>query len=125
MNTHRDQHSDFSFVIGLFTGALVGAGVAMWLAPRATSELRERLTEAATDVSRRAAEQYQEISTGVGRAVDELARRGEGVRPGARQTATGRPTTTDPSSTGVRVDGPTEAREGLPPGIPKATPPSI
>ena len=70
--THRDD----GFVIGLLTGACVGAGLAIWLAPRLASALRQRVFDSA----RNAAEQYQHVGTYVGEAVDELVRRAQGGR---------------------------------------------
>ncbi len=67
-------------MLGLFTGTVAGAGLAMWLAPRLASELRERVTDSARNLGQQAAEQYQQASTRVGEAVDELTRKGQGVR---------------------------------------------
>jgi gas vesicle protein len=80
MNAHMQEHRDYGFVIGLLTGTFVGAGLAMWLAPRLASELRERMTDSARSLGKRASEQYQQVSARVGDAVDELTRKGQGVR---------------------------------------------
>jgi gas vesicle protein len=80
MNGHTQQHRDYGFMIGLLTGTFVGAGLTMWLAPRSASEVRQRLTDSATRVGKRASEQYQQAGTHVGDAVDELARRGQDIR---------------------------------------------
>jgi gas vesicle protein len=80
MNAHSQDHRDYGFVIGLLTGTFVGAGLAMWLAPRAASELRERMTDSARSLGQRGSEQYQQASTRVGEAVEELTRKGQGVR---------------------------------------------
>jgi gas vesicle protein len=53
--------ADYRFVLGLFTGTLVGAGLAMWLAPRAS-------------------EQYQQASARVGRRVADFTQKGRDVR---------------------------------------------
>ncbi len=80
MDAHTQEHRDYGFVIGLLTGTFVGAGVAMWLAPRSASELRQRITDSATSLGKRASEEYQQASTRVGEAVDELTRKGQDVR---------------------------------------------
>jgi gas vesicle protein len=80
MNALTQEHRDHRFVIGLLTGTFVGAGLAMWFAPRLASELRERMTDSARSLGQRASDQYQQASTRVGQAVDELARKGQGVR---------------------------------------------
>ena len=46
--THRDD----GFVIGLLTGACVGAGLAIWLAPRLASALRQRVFDSARNLDR-------------------------------------------------------------------------
>ena len=71
---------DHSFLIGLVTGTFVGAGLAMWFAPRLRSELRERATESARNLGRRASERYQQASSRIGETVDDIARKGQGVR---------------------------------------------
>jgi gas vesicle protein len=80
MNAHTHEHRDHRFVIGLLAGTFVGVGLAMWLAPRLVSELRERMTDSARSLGKRASEQYQQAGTRVGEAVEELTRKGQGVR---------------------------------------------
>jgi len=80
MDTQTPQHRDYGFVIGLMTGAFVGAGLALWLAPRGASELRERMTDSARSLSERTSERFQQVNARVGEAVDELTRAGQGVR---------------------------------------------
>ena len=80
MDTQTEGHRDYGFVIGLVTGAFVGAGLALWLAPRAASELRERMTDSARNIGERASERFQQVNARVGEAVDELTRTGQGVR---------------------------------------------
>jgi gas vesicle protein len=60
------------FVVGLAAGALVGAGLAIWLAPRLRSELRERVTGSAKDIGRRASDHYEHARNRFGEAVDAL-----------------------------------------------------
>ena len=80
MNAHTQEHRDYGFVIGLLAGTCVGAGLVMWLAPRTASELRERMTDSARSLGERASEQYQQASSRVGDAVDDLTRKGQDVR---------------------------------------------
>ena len=74
MRTHARPHQDYGFVIGLAAGAVVGAGLAMWLAPRSASELRERITDSTRNIGRRATDHYEHASSRVGEAVDALTR---------------------------------------------------
>jgi gas vesicle protein len=80
MNAHTRDHRDHRFVLGLLTGTFVGAGLAMWFAPRLASELRERLTDSVRSLGQRASDRYQQASTRVGEAADELTLKGQGVR---------------------------------------------
>lgn len=94
MNAYGQEGRDYGFVVGLLTGTFVGAGLAMWFAPRLASELRERVSESARSLTEsasrlgesarsfgeRASEQYQQASTRVGAAVDQLTRQGQDVQ---------------------------------------------
>jgi len=61
-------------------GTVVGAGLALWLAPRSASGLRDRAANSARALGKRASAGYDEASGRVGTAVDELARKGNRVR---------------------------------------------
>jgi gas vesicle protein len=80
MDTQTQGHRDDGFVIGLMTGAFVGALLALWLAPRGAAELRERMTDSARNLGERASERFQRVNARVGETVDELTRAGQGVR---------------------------------------------
>jgi gas vesicle protein len=80
MNAHTQEQPDYRFVIGLFAGTFVGAGLAMWLVPRMASEIRERMTDSAKSLGQRASIQYQQASSRVGDAIDEITRKGQDVR---------------------------------------------
>ena len=53
MDTQTQEPRNYGFVVGLVTGAFVGAGLALWLAPRGASELGERLTDSARSLGER------------------------------------------------------------------------
>jgi gas vesicle protein len=80
MESNSQQYRGIGFVFGLMAGTIVGAGITLWLAPRSTSELRDRATNSARALGKRASEGYDEASGRVGNAVDELARKGNRVR---------------------------------------------
>ena len=71
---------DHGFLSGLVTGTFVGAGLAMWLIPRATSELRRRVAGSAKAIGTRASERYQQASGRVSEAMDDLTKKGQSVR---------------------------------------------
>ena len=68
------------FLAGVVTGACLGAGLAVWLAPRVSSEIRQRLTDSARDVRDRAGDVFQRGSERVGSAVGAATRTGQTVR---------------------------------------------
>jgi gas vesicle protein len=47
MNGQTSHSRDFGFILGLLTGAVVGVGVALWLAPNAAGEARGRVATSA------------------------------------------------------------------------------
>ena len=76
---YRERRGN-GFLFGLVTGTFVGAGLAIWLVPRAASELRHRLTDSLDDVTNRVSDQVQQASARVGETVDQITRKGQDVR---------------------------------------------
>jgi len=72
MTSHTQSSPPYGFVVGLAAGMFVGAGLAIWLAPRVASELRERITDSAKDIGRRASDHYEDARHRFGKAVDSL-----------------------------------------------------
>jgi len=68
------------FLIGFILGGVAGAGLTMLLAPRVAAELRQRVKDSARTLGRAATERYQQTSERIGDAVDELTKKGQGVR---------------------------------------------
>ena len=83
MSEYNDRR-DYSFLMGLITGVVAGAGLAMWLAPKAAAELRERVTDSAREFGDRASEHYEQVSEQiggrVGAAVSDLAKKRDSLR---------------------------------------------
>jgi gas vesicle protein len=75
-------HRDYGFAIGLFTGAFLGAGLALWFAPRLAAELRERVTDSARDLGQRVSDRYDQASTRIANVASEVTRQGQDVRDG-------------------------------------------
>lgn len=72
-----------SFVMGLLTGTVLGAGLGMLFAPKAGSELRSQLSEQAGNLANTASEGYRKAADSAGQwaqsgkeAASELADRG-------------------------------------------------
>lgn len=80
MNDLTRKSGDYGFVMGLFAGTIVGAGLMMWLVPKATSELRDRVTDSASALRDRATDKYRQAGVGVGHVINEAARTGQGIR---------------------------------------------
>ena len=75
MNTRiQDNNTSHgsSFLMGLITGA-IGAGLAIYFAPRLALELRQRVTDSTTDLRNAAAEGLQNVATRVAGVVDRVA----------------------------------------------------
>ena len=64
-----------SFVMGLLTGTVLGAGLGMLFAPKAGSELRNQISEQAGNIANTASEQYRRATEAAG----EWAERGREV----------------------------------------------
>jgi hypothetical protein len=67
-NVPTERPRDYRFAIGLLAGAVVGAGLAVWLTPRAKNLIQQ------------ASDKYDQTSARVGDKIDELTRAGNGVR---------------------------------------------
>ena len=72
MKSHRQSHPPYGLAIGVAAGMFVGAGLAIWLAPRLASELRERITGSAKDIGHRASTHDEHARNRFGEAVDAL-----------------------------------------------------
>jgi len=69
-----------SFVIGLLTGTVLGAGLAMLFAPKSGSELRSQISEQAGSLANAAQDKYRRVSGAAG----DLAQRGRNLYDKAR-----------------------------------------
>ena len=66
-----------AFLTGVFAGAVVGAGLALWFAPKSGVEMREDLTGSAREMGKR-----------VSKTVNDLSDRGREVFDRAREVVT-------------------------------------
>ncbi len=85
MNVQQREHPEtghraYSFAIGLLTGTFVGAGLALWFAPRLAAELRERVTGSARDLGQRVTDGYDQVTTRMAKTSDDLAQKGQDIR---------------------------------------------
>lgn len=76
-----DDGGYFNFVAGMVCGAVIGAGVALLLAPDSGRKTRKRLGRAADDLRESATDRWDEIADDVrGRVEDALATARKKVR---------------------------------------------
>jgi len=80
MTTPTEPRGNNDFVIGLLTGAVIGAGLALALAPRLAAELRQRVRVSAHDLRDAASQGYDQVSTRVAAVVDGVTAGGQAVR---------------------------------------------
>jgi gas vesicle protein len=80
MTAETQVRRDYGFILGLLTGTVVGAGLAMWFAPRMAGEIRDRLADSANALNDRAVEGYQAAATSVRETVEDLTQRGREIR---------------------------------------------
>ena len=111
MSSDTDEHRPDGFIIGMLTGIVVGAGLAMWLAPRAISELRQRVTDSARSLGQRVGQQREQASTMVGETSEELARRGQDVRDNIAEAVAHRAQEVEAYATEARIDRVAAARK--------------
>lgn len=77
---HTREPRNYGFLVGMATGTVMGAGLMMWLAPRSTSELRDRVSGSAREFGQKASDQLEQASTLVGEAVSQVTRKSQSVR---------------------------------------------
>ena len=85
--TDTQQRRNYGFAIGLLTGTFVGAGLAVYFAPRLAAELGQRVSQSAKGLAQRASEQFEQTSDRVGEAIDEISRTGQNVRDDVAEPA--------------------------------------
>jgi gas vesicle protein len=90
-NFDRDENEGSgSFMMGLLTGTVLGAGLGMLLAPKAGAEIRGQIGEQARNIGNKASEQYRRASdTASGwadRGREFIGRARDTVQHGAEET---------------------------------------
>ncbi|MFO7691842.1 MAG: YtxH domain-containing protein [Vicinamibacterales bacterium] len=86
MNAQATRSRDYRFTAGLALGSVVGAGLTMWLAPRAAAEIKERAVGSAKHLGDAMSDHYRDARLRMSGAVDGLTRKGQGVRDGMMDT---------------------------------------
>ncbi|MGZ3514374.1 MAG: YtxH domain-containing protein [Thermodesulfobacteriota bacterium] len=71
MGNEEDRCSASSLILGFFIGGLVGAGVALLLAPQSGRETRQKVKELADEAKEKAAKYAEEIKSKVTSTVEK------------------------------------------------------
>jgi gas vesicle protein len=80
-SANQDQKkANHDLLIGLITGGVIGAGLAILLAPRLASELRQRVTDSATDLNNAVSRRCQDVTTRIADVVDAGITSGRAIR---------------------------------------------
>lgn len=111
---HRDEESGAGFVTGLLAGALVGAGVALLLAPKAGADLRGDIGESVGSLRDAVNRRYRDVATRAGVTLDNLQdrviRATEAFEAGARELVS----TAQSAAREVRAEAMSATRNDLP-----------
>jgi gas vesicle protein len=87
---YEEESGGGGFVIGLLCGAALGAAIALMLAPKAGSELRQTLYDSTGDIRRKASNAYDQATQTVNDYVakgKDAVERGKQAFESARQSA--------------------------------------
>jgi gas vesicle protein len=78
--TGSQDSRNHDFLLGLVVGSVVGTALALLFAPRLRAEVNARVTESATRFGHAASERFDQVSTRVGAAMEEVAKTAQTVR---------------------------------------------
>ena len=92
---YEEESGGGGFLIGLLCGTAIGAAIGLMFAPKAGSELRQRLYDQTGDIRRKAYETYDQASEQVNTVATkarQAVERGKEAFDTARQSAAGQTT---------------------------------
>jgi gas vesicle protein len=75
----EDTGGGGSFMLGLITGTVLGAGLGLLFAPKSGAELRSQLSSRAGDIADTAKETYRQASDKAANVAGDLADRGRDI----------------------------------------------
>ena len=109
---YEDESGGGGFLIGLLCGTALGAAIGLMFAPKAGSEIRQRLYEQTGDIRQKAYETYGQATEQVNNIVTkgrQAVDRGREAFESARQSAAGQ----TPGANGGTTDFGTQNRAGV------------
>lgn len=109
MNHKIPEPLDYRFVIGELAGTCAGPGLAMWFAPQAAAEFGARVTGAAKELGDEATQRFQQASTRIGAAVDDISDKGRMVRHDVARVVARGAHEVERYATQIAADGPVPA----------------
>jgi hypothetical protein len=80
MNEQATHNHDYRFLAAFALGGAVGAGLALWLVPRAAAEIKARAIDSARNLGDAVSGRYRDARGRVSGAVDGFTRKGQGLR---------------------------------------------
>ena len=89
---YEEEQGGGGFIIGLLCGTALGAAIGLMFAPRAGSEIRQRLYDTTGDMRRKASQTYDQASEQVNTVASkarQAVERGKEAFDNARQSASG------------------------------------
>ena len=86
MNGRAEHGGNYSLLSALAVGGIVGAGLTLWLAPRAAAEIKARAIDSARVLRDAFSGRYRDARLRVTGTVDRVARKGQGLRNQAYDT---------------------------------------
>jgi gas vesicle protein len=92
---YEEESGGGGFLIGLLCGTALGAAIGLMFAPKAGSEIRQRIYDSTGDIRRKAYETYDQATEQVNTAAAkarQAVERGKEAFDRARQSASGQPT---------------------------------
>ena len=84
-NTEPQRTRGRVFLFGVVVGSIVGTALALYLAPRATAEVKTQVVDSARRFRRTAADHLEQATTHLGDAMDHVAKTAQAVKGDARQ----------------------------------------
>lgn len=86
MTEHTHPSRDYRVAAALLIGGAIGAGLTLWLAPRAAREARDRALRSANQLGHAVSDRYREARGRVADAVEGLTRASHSLRNEACDT---------------------------------------
>lgn len=102
MNEQATQNHSYRVLAAFVVGGVAGAGLALWLAPRAAAEIKARAFHSARNLGDAVSNRYRDARGRLSGAVDDVTRKGQGLRDGVCDTVVRAAQEVESSAQGVQ-----------------------